>query len=69
MKVDVAFVNATLQDDLYINSPSGYPALPLEIVLKLNKALSELKQSTREWIITLDNYLDRDLKMIRLMTE
>ena len=37
--------------------------------MKLNKALYRLKKSLREWNITLDIYLCRDLKMTRLKTE
>ena len=69
MDVDVAFLNATLQEDVYIKPPPGYPALPPKMVLKLNKALFGLKQSPREWNATLDKHLFRDLKMTRLKTE
>ena len=67
--VDAAFPNATLQEDVYIKPRSGYPALPPGMVMKLNRALYGLKQSPREWNITLDNNLCRDLKMNRLKTE
>ena len=39
MDVDVAFLNATLKKDVYIDPPAGYPPVTKGLVLKLNKAL------------------------------
>ena len=69
MNVDVAFLNASLQEDVYINPPPTYPALPPWKVLKLNNALYGLKQSHRKWNAALDTYPCHDLKMTRLRTE
>ena len=46
---DVAFLNATWKEDVYIDPPAGYPSVAKLLVLKLNKALYVLKQSPREW--------------------
>ena len=69
MDVDVAFLNATLKEDIYIEPPPGYPPVAKGMVLKLNKALYGLKQSPREWNETLDKFLREDLRMTRLKTE
>ena len=39
MDVDVAFLNATLKEDNYIDPPAGYRPVAKVLVLKLNKAL------------------------------
>ena len=67
--VDVAFLNATLKDDVYIDPPAGYPNAAKGMVQMLNKTLYGLKQSPREWNETLDNFLRLELKMTRLKTE
>ena len=64
--VDVAFVNATLKEDIYINPPAGYPLIAKDMVLQLHKALYGLKQWLREWNDTLDTFLRLELKMTRL---
>ena len=67
--VDVAFLNATLKEGVYIGPPAVYPPVPKGLVLMLNKALYGLKQSPREWNETLDKFLREDLRMTRLTTE
>ena len=69
MDVDVAFLNAALKEDVYIEPPAGYKPVPKGMVLKLNKALYGLKQSPREWNMALDTFLREGLKMTRLKTE
>ena len=69
MDVDVAFRNAELKEDVYIEPPAGYKPVPKGMVLKLNKALYGLKQSPREWNMALDKFLREDLKMTRLKME
>eukprot|EP01034_Spumella_vulgaris_P029244 gene29244-36261_t len=49
MDVDAAFLNADLQEDLYIKAPVGTKPLPQKHVYKLLKALYGLKQSPKEW--------------------
>ena len=67
--VGVAFLNATLKEDIYINPPAGYPPVAKGLILRLNKHLYGLKQSPREWNETLDTCLREELKMTRLKTE
>ena len=47
MDVDVAFLNAALKEDVYIEAPAGYKSIPKGMVLKLNKALYGLKRVTK----------------------
>ena len=69
MDVDVAFLNATLKGDVYIDPPAGYPPVAKGLVLKLNKALYGLRQTPRGLNETLDTFLRLELKMNRLKTE
>ena len=61
MDVDVTFLNATMDEDICIEPPAGYPPVAKGLVLKLNKAFCGLKQSPREWNATLDKFLREDL--------
>ena len=49
MDVDVAYLNATLEDLIYMQKPLGYFQDKTEHVLLLKKCLYSLKQSGREW--------------------
>ena len=71
MDAVMAFLNATLKENVYIDPPppAGYPPVAKGLVLKLDKALYGLKQSPKEWNETLDNFLREDLRMTRLKTE
>lgn len=54
--VATAYLNAPLQEELYIEPPEGYRTSP-DVVWKLNKCLYGLKQSAREWHLTLTKAL------------
>ena len=49
MDVDVAYLNATLENLIYMQKPPGYYEDKTEHVLLLKKCLYGLKQSGREW--------------------
>ena len=49
MDVDVAYLNATLENLIYIQKSPGYYEDNTEHVLLLKKCLYGLKQSGREW--------------------
>ncbi|MGZ8925640.1 MAG: reverse transcriptase domain-containing protein, partial [Nitrososphaeraceae archaeon] len=53
---NTAFLNAILNEDIYVKTPEGYYNKP-NMVLKLNKALYGLKQAPREWWLELDKFL------------
>jgi hypothetical protein len=56
MDVDTAFLNAPLEEDIYMIPPDGYDIAPGK-VLKLKKSLYGLKQSPRNFNMTLNNTL------------
>lgn len=56
--VTTAFLNGTLEDEVYMQQPKGFECLGKEeFVCKLNKSIYGLKQSPRCWNSTLDSYL------------
>ena len=55
MDVDVAYLNAELQDPIYMHKPPGYFERENEQVLLLKKCIYGLKQSGREWYKCLSN--------------
>ena len=58
MDVKTAFLNRTVDHDIYVSQPEGFvdPDHP-DYVCKLKKSLYGLKQSARCWNQTLDNFL------------
>ena len=46
---DTAFLNAKLEEDIYVQQPEGFHVGKPNMVWKLNKALYGLKQAPREW--------------------
>ena len=57
MDVDTAFLNASLEEDIYIKPPAGFNLPPGKTCFKLLKALYGLKQSPRAW----NNHLNGQL--------
>lgn len=56
--VTTAFLNGTLDDEVYMQQPKGFECQGKEeLVCKLNKSIYGLKQSPRCWNSTLDTYL------------
>ena len=56
--VTTAFLNGTLEDEVYMQQPKGFECQGKEeFVCKLNKSIYGLKQSPRCWNYTLDTYL------------
>lgn len=49
MDVETAFLNALLDEDIYISLPDGFVGYPSGSILKLNRALYGLKQAGRNW--------------------
>ena len=60
VNVHTAFLNATLQEDVYVKQPTGYEKQGEEhLVCKLRKSIYGLKQSCRCWNTALDTHLKR----------
>ena len=69
MDVDTAFLNAGLDEDVYIVPPDGMPVPPGCDCFKLQKALYGLKQAPRQWNDHINDFLTRDLHFTRLNAE
>ena len=54
---DTAFLNAPLEEDVYIKLPDGYDAPAGVVCLRLRRALYGLKQAPRAWFLTIDAHL------------
>ena len=58
MDVKSAFLNADLDEEVYIEQPKGFIFVNNEkLVCRLEKALYGLKQAPRAWYYGLDKYL------------
>ena len=56
MDVNTAFVNAVVNEDIFVQCPDGL-VIPPNHLLKLNKALYGLKQAPREWNSTIHAFI------------
>jgi Reverse transcriptase (RNA-dependent DNA polymerase) len=57
MDVTSIFLNGVLEEEVYVEQPLGYMKLRKEHkVLRMKKALYELKQTPRAWNTRIDNY-------------
>ena len=58
LDVTAAFLNGKLQEEIYMKQPEGFVTKVREhLVCRLKRSLYELKQSSRCWHATLDQYL------------
>ena len=56
MDVKTAFLNGTLDEEIYMNQPDGFVEKGNEgKVCKLNRSIYGLKQASRQWYILFDN--------------
>ncbi len=59
MDVSTAFLNGELEEEIYMSQPEGYVKEgEQELVCKLNKSIYGLKQSSRCWFNTIDEFLE-----------
>jgi len=68
MDVETAFLNADLQEEVYIRAPEGTEMPAGYNCFRLNKALYGLKQSPREWYNNINSFL-QSLSFVRLHSE
>ena len=57
LDVPTAFLNADLDEDVYMQLPEGYRVGKDGLVLRLKKSLYGLKQSPRNWYIRVSTYI------------
>ena len=60
MDVDTAFLNADIKEEIYIKQPKGfeeYGSNGEELVCKLKKSIYGLKQASRNWNDTIDQWM------------
>lgn len=68
MDVQTAYLNAPLQETVFMAQPDGYEQQGAHVVCRLLKAIYGLKQAGREWNIHLDAFV-RSLGFTRLVTD
>ena len=60
MDVDTAFLNSNIQEEIYMRQPQGfeqYGANGEELVCNLKKSIYGLKQASRNWNETIDQWM------------
>ena len=57
MDVPCAFLNADLEEEVYMELPEGYRAGREHLVCKLNKSLYGLKQAPRNWYLLVSKFI------------
>jgi len=61
LDIPTAFLNADLEEDVYMELPDGYSEGHEGMVCKLNKALYGLKQAPRRWYLLISKYIKEKL--------
>jgi len=61
MDVPQAFLNADVDEEVYMELPEGYRAGKEHLVCKLKKALYGLKQAPRNWYLLISKFVAEDL--------
>jgi len=62
LDIETAFLNSPIEEDVYVKQAQGYVKDPSK-VYKLNRSLYGLKQSPRNWHLTLKKVLSEDLDL------
>ena len=61
LDVPTAFLNADVEEDVYMEVPEGYRAGKEHLVCKLRKALYGLKQAPRNWYLLISKFISDTL--------
>ena len=69
LDVEAAFMNAPLDEELYIRAPPGTDSLPDGYVYRLKKSLYGLKQSPKQWNDMLKRFLTVDCGLTQLRSD
>jgi hypothetical protein len=68
LDVKTAFLNAYVNEDVYMEAPEGMNVKSDE-VLKLNKALYGIKQAPKEWNNDINNYIVKELGFVQCVKD
>ena len=61
MDVKIAFLNGGLNEDAYMEHPTGFTKVGKEdLVCKLNKSIYGLKQASRQWYLKFDRIITQN---------
>ena len=61
MDVKIAFLNGDLDEDVYMEQPTGFTEVGKEhLVCKLNKSIYGLKQASRQWYLKFDRIITQN---------
>jgi hypothetical protein len=71
MDVETAFLNAQINEDVYMKQPQGFGSggVNANLVCKLNKALYGTKQAPHEWNNTLNQFIVNELQFKRCIKD
>lgn len=72
MDVKTAFLNANIKEEIYIRQPEGFEQRGLngeELVCRLHRSIYGLKQASRNWNETIDEWLVIDYGMERSLAD
>lgn len=57
LDIPTAFLNADVEEDIYMELPDGYKDAHVGMVCKLRKSLYGLKQAPRNWYLLISNFI------------
>nr|CAN81610.1 hypothetical protein VITISV_003346 [Vitis vinifera] len=61
MDVKIAFLNGNLDEEVYMEQPTGFTKVGKEdLVCKLNKSIYDLKQASRQWYLKFDRIITQN---------
>ena len=69
MDVETAFLNATIDEEIYMEQPEGFHSGDKNEVLQLLKAIYGTKQAPNRWNKTLNEFISRKLKYKRCQSD